>query len=92
MKSAQLQLAEERHRGELFALEQTLRTTEAERNDFKLQASTQEADHALTKKKLQEAEAEIKRLNGVINFQDASLRSYQESESSRNWRVDGDRF
>lgn len=80
---SELSLLKQQHRAEIFALEQNLRTTESERDALKLQISMIEADHALTKKKLQETEAKLQQC------QDANERQARMIQDFRNPPSDG---
>jgi hypothetical protein len=82
-KTAQLQLAEQQHRGEIFALtttqeqqirdltaqfEERLRVLETQRDDFKSQVAAKDTDITDTRKREQEARDEIGRIHSELDL------------------------
>ena len=70
---SKLELTEQNHRAEIFALEQNLRVTESQRDGFKEQVAAVERDHAITKQKLGECESACQQLQGIISVRNRQL-------------------
>jgi septal ring factor EnvC (AmiA/AmiB activator) len=78
-----LELTEQNHRAEIFALEQNLHVTESERDRFKEQVAAIERDHEVTKQKLGECESACQQLQGIVSARNRQFDMLR-SEPSNN--------
>ena len=68
LKTAQLNLSEQQHRAEVFALEQSLQITESERDGLKAQLASAERERNAAISKLKAEQDEVERLHNQLNF------------------------
>ena len=68
LNTAQLNLSEQQHRAEVFALEQSLQITESERDGLKAQLASAERERNLAISKLKAQQDEVERLHNQLDF------------------------
>jgi hypothetical protein len=88
LKTAQLNLAEEQHRAEVFALEQSLQITESERDGLKSQLASAHRECNTATSHLKAKQDEIDRLHNQLNFfqqQASKERVDREAEKMLVW-------
>jgi chromosome segregation ATPase len=82
IQSAQLQLAEQQKQAEVFALEQSLRTLESERDDLKAQIVSIEKSHGYTKEFLEDERQLVIKLQKDLEHKDVVIDRFRTAYDS----------